>query len=127
MNEKQTDCISNDLSYSNPSMRAEYFFVKNEFKLTRIDFRDILYIEGMGDYQCIHTLNERVMTLQTFDKLFMKLPTRCFARIHKSFIISIEKISVIEKNHVRINGKEIPIGMKYKDDFFNQLKEQFLI
>ena len=104
-----------------------YFFVKTEFRLQKVDFSDILYIEGQGDYQCIVTTKGKIMTLQNFSRLMASLPSETFIRVHKSFIVSINQIEKIERNRIRIGDKSIPISLTYKDQFFNTLEKRGLI
>ena len=105
----------------------DYFFVKTEFRLQRVNFEDILYIEGQGDYQSIVTVKGKIMTLQNFAKLEKSLPANIFIRVHKSFIISLHRIEKIERNRIRIGEKSIPISDTYKDKFFEMLEKRKLI
>ena len=81
----------------------EFFFVKTEFRLEKVSFADILYIEGMGDYLRIVTPNKRLMTLQNFKKMEEMLPANKFYRVHKSYIVALDKIENIEKNRIKIS------------------------
>jgi two-component system LytT family response regulator len=105
----------------------DYFFVKTEFRLQKVNFSDILYIEGQGDYQAIVTSKGKIMTLQNFTKLGASLPPNTFVRVHKSFIVSISQIEKIERNRIRIGEKSIPISDTYKDKFFQILEKRGLI
>lgn len=104
----------------------EYFFVKTEFRLEKITFDEILYIEGMGDYLRIVTPQRRVMTLQSFRKMEEMLPPNRFCRVHKSYIISMEKIESIERNRIRMAGQLIPVSDSYKKVFFHLLENKKL-
>ncbi len=105
----------------------DYFFVKTEFRLQKIVYNDILYIEGQGDYQSIVTVKGKIMTLQNFTKLENILPSNNFVRVHKSYIVSLHKIEKIERNRIRIGEKSIPISDTYKDKFFEILSKRKLI
>ncbi len=105
----------------------DYFFVKTEFRLQKVNFSDILYIEGQGDYQSIVTTKGKIMTLQNFSKLMASLPAETFKRVHKSYIVSISQIEKIERNRIRIGDKLIPISLTYKDQFFKTLEKRGLI
>lgn len=100
---------------------VNHFFVKSGFQLEKIIFKDILYIEGMGDYRRIITTTSKVMTLHTFSDLLNHLPAADFRRVHKSYVVSMDKIKSIERNVVLISEERIPISAKYKDDFFNTI------
>lgn len=103
-----------------------YFFVKNGNITQKINFADILFVEGMKDYLRIWTNKEKVMTLLSFKKLEDALPSTGFIRIHKSYLISIDKIESIERNRVLIAGERLPIGESFKRDFFKTINERKL-
>lgn len=96
----------------------DFIFVKTEHKIQKIQLDDILYIEGLKDYISIFTKTERVITLQNMKKMEETLPKGEFIRVHKSYIISIDKIESIERSRIAIAGKVIPIGDTYRDEFF---------
>lgn len=93
---------------------TDHIFIKTGTHLERINFDDILYIEGMGDYRCIYCTNKRVMTLQTFYDLEKLIPSHIICRVHKSYMVSIKKIEVIEKDQIKIANKHISISDTYK-------------
>lgn len=95
--------------------KADYIFVKADKKLIKIRFNDIFFIEGLKDYVILHTPNGRTVTLQTMKSLEDKLPSDIFMRVHRSYIINIKRIDMLEGNSVHINKKSIPIGKNYKD------------
>lgn len=107
---------------SEKTYKKDYFFVKTEYRMQRIDFDDILFIEGMKEYLRIHTKNERVMTLQSFKTIEEFLPSGNFIRVHKSYIVAINKIDSIERNRITIGKQIIPIGDTYKDLFHKIIK-----
>ena len=74
-----------------------YIFVKTEYRLERVDLDDILYIEGMKDYLRIICTDKKIMTLQSFAKIEESLPSKKFCRVHKSFIVAIDKIKSVER------------------------------
>jgi DNA-binding LytR/AlgR family response regulator len=100
-----------------------YLFLKVGFRIQKVEIRDILYIEAMKDYLCIHTPKEKLMTLLSFAKLEDMLPDKKFARIHRSYMVALEKIEYIEKNSVRIRDKSFPVSTTYADSFFNKLNQ----
>jgi len=105
----------------------EYFFVKTEYRIEKINYNDILYIKGMRDYLQICTINNKIMTLQNFETILANLPSENFIRVHKSYVISINKIDTVERNIIQINNHKIPIGNTYKEFFFSFLKQKNLI
>jgi DNA-binding LytR/AlgR family response regulator len=96
----------------------DYFFVKSNYKMVRINFDDILYIEGMSEYVVIKTKTGNIITLLSFKIIEQTLPESRFIRIHKSYMVSLEKIDSIEGQYVKIGNKELPIGNFYKEKFF---------
>jgi DNA-binding LytR/AlgR family response regulator len=106
-----------------PEDSKGYFFVKNGNITQKINFDDILFVEGMKDYLRIWTVKERIMTLLSFKKLVDALPSKGFIRIHKSYLISIDKIEKIERNHVKIADQSLPIGDSYRREFFKEIEK----
>lgn len=106
------------LESGEPLYKRDYFFVKTEFRMQRVDFNDILFVEGMSEYLRINTRNEKIMTLQNFRNLEAVLPKENFVRVHKSYIVALNKIDSIEKNRIKIGGKIIPISNTYKETFY---------
>lgn len=124
---KSVDKVYELLREINAPNSKEYIFVKTEYRIERIDFKNILYIQGMKDYLQIHTIDKKIMTLQTFKNLLEILPNFDFQRVHNSYIVSISKIENIEKNRIRIGNSLIPISDSYRDSFFNVLKEKNIL
>jgi DNA-binding LytR/AlgR family response regulator len=121
---KSVEKIYRDLANKNIEQKPDYLFVKTEYRIEKLDLKNILYIQGMKDYLLICTITKKIMTLQSFRNLIEALPEKEFVRVHNSFIISISKIDTIEKNRIKIGEKLIPISNSYKDNFFNLLKER---
>jgi len=113
---------NNDLLGNKENANLDYIFIKIEHKIIRIDLDDILYIEGLKDYISIYTTKERHLTLMNMKKVEEMLPGNRFLRVHKSYIISLEKIRSIEKNRIYISETGIPIGDTYKDEFYIRLE-----
>ena len=104
-------------------MNDSYIFVKTEYRLERIDIDNILYIEGMKDYLRIICTDKKIMTLQSFAKIEESLPSNKFCRVHKSFIVAIDKVKSIERGVILIAGQRIPLSNTYKDVFFSKIKQ----
>ena len=102
---------------------VSFIFVKTEYRLERIDFDNILYIEGMKDYLRIICTDKKIMTLQSFTKLEGSLPSANFCRVHKSFIVAIDKIKSIERGVILIADQRIPVSNTYKENFFSKIKQ----
>ncbi|MDX2001458.1 MAG: LytTR family DNA-binding domain-containing protein [Chitinophagales bacterium] len=98
--------------------KIDHLFVKEGYKTIRLPLNEILYIEGFKDYIKIYTETMKpVLTLLNLKWIIEKLPVNDFVRIHRSYIVSISKIELIERNRVRIKGKDLPIGDFYRDGF----------
>jgi len=102
-------------------------FVKTAYKHQKICFDDILYIQGMRDYLRIFTKTENIMTLQNFSEFETNLPKDHFYRVHKSYLVSLDKIESIEKKRIKIRNEIIPISDNYYDDFLVYLKSMQII
>lgn len=90
-----------------------YFFVKTGSRLMKILYDDVLYLEAMRDYISIQLPSEKVMTLQSLSSFEEQLPER-FIRIHRSFIVNIDKVGFMEGNRVGIGKEILPVGEKYQ-------------
>jgi DNA-binding LytR/AlgR family response regulator len=99
---------------------VDYIFVKSGYKLVKIFLNDILYIEGMRDYQCIVTPSEKILASHSFQELEKTLP-RSFVRCQKSYMVSLPKIESIENDRIKIGNKYIPIGDTYKEAFYKMI------
>lgn len=96
-----------------------FLFVKSEHRLQKVMFDDILYIEGMRDYRRICMKSEKIMTLETFGHFQQHLPPNQFCRVHKSYLVSIDKIESIERDRIKILREIIPISLTYRDQFYD--------
>jgi len=109
---------------------TDYMFVKADKKLVKVNYEDIVYIEGLKDYVIIKLEQERVITLQTMKSLEEKLPASKFKRIHRSFIVNIKKISAIVGNMVEVKeksqAKHLPIGKNYRDELLDMINQNRL-
>jgi len=111
-----TDKVFNQL-VDTKTIKRNYIFIKSGYTMERVIIDDILYIEGMQEYLQIVTGKNKLMTLQTFGNMESLLPLNNFLRVHKSFIVAIDKIDKIERNIIKIKDKSIPIGLSYKERF----------
>ncbi|RPH33838.1 MAG: DNA-binding response regulator [Bacteroidales bacterium] len=105
----------------------DYIFIKSGQKHEQVKFSEILYVEGMKDYLRIRTSTKKIMTLMSFSQIEQMLPSDNFIRIHRSYIVCIDKIEEIERAHVKISGTKIPIGDAYRKTFQDKLKAKGVI
>jgi DNA-binding LytR/AlgR family response regulator len=105
-----------------------YLFVKADYQIHRIEFSDILYFEGLKDYVQLYTDNssDPVVFHSTMKAIEEKLPAEKFMRIHRSFIVSLNKIKTIERDRIIFGNKRIPISKQYKVEFDEFIKKKFL-
>jgi len=120
-----------DSQYRQPEeikSNKDFLFIKSEYKILRIDFNDIKYIEAMSEYIRIHLINSKpVMTQLSMKSIEEQLPDDRFMRVHRSFIINLSKISVIERNRIVFDGSTyIPVSEQYKSKFQSYLDKNFL-
>ncbi|HJR99439.1 MAG TPA: LytTR family DNA-binding domain-containing protein [Flavobacterium sp.] len=105
-----------------PEIEPDFMFVRSEYENVKINFSDILFIEGLKDYVKIYTTdNKFTLTLISLIKLENMLSSKGFARIHRSYIINIKYVKSIQKNKVLIADKRIPISESYKNAFFEKI------
>jgi len=112
---------------SQKASEKEFIFIKTKYKMQRLIFDDIYYIKGLNNYLILKTRNETLYTIQSFKNFNQVLPDDNFVRIHKSYVVAIDKIDVIGKNQVYILDEPIPIGESYKEYFFNYLIQRGLL
>lgn len=91
-----------------------FIFIKTENRKEKVFLDEILYIEGMRDYRRIHTAEKKIMTLQTFGELEKEIPSTIIARVHKSFMIAVNRVTAVYKNKVMLGATEIPVSETYK-------------
>src|SRR5665811_783525 len=97
----------------------EFLFLKSEYKIKRINFNDILYIEGLKDYVKVYLHNsvKPILSLASLKLLESKLPENKFMRVHRSFIVNLEKIDTIERSRIVFGKEYIPVSEQYKVKF----------
>ncbi len=109
---------------------VDYIFVKADKKLVKVNYKDIIYIEGLKDYVIIRMETNRVITLQTMKSLEEKLPPQIFRRIHRSFIVNVDRIDAVVGNMVEVveknQPKHLPIGKNYRDDLLDLINKNRL-
>ncbi|MBI1769734.1 MAG: response regulator transcription factor [Bacteroidetes bacterium] len=106
--------------------QPDFIFVKTENRLEKIMLNEIVYIEGMRDYRRIHTVNKniKVMTLQNFNEFEALIPPSVVCRVHKSYMVALNKIESIERSRIKIADQLIPISETYKEAFFQLINNR---
>ena len=118
---KSKEGSNSTISSESSTNEKNYILVKSEHKVHRIFFDDIQYIQSMREYVAYFTPNGRILSLGSLKKLETDLPKNQFLRIHKSYIISKVKVSILEGNMVHIGKEKIPIGASYREGFLKLL------
>jgi len=112
----------------NVDVNNEFLFLKSDYKIKRLNFNDILYIEGLKDYVkvYIHNVPKPILSLTSLKLLESKLPEMKFMRVHRSFIVNLEKIDTIERSRIVFGKEYIPVSDQYKAKFQEFLDKNFL-
>ena len=115
---KAVGYISSDVQ---SEVANDYIMVKADYKLYKVNFDDLLFIEGQHEYVTFHTKTKRITALYSLRNLEETLPRDKFVRTHKSFIVSIRNIEDIDKVNVTVAGNKIPVGASYRDALIERL------
>ena len=99
----------------------DYILLRADKKIHKVNFEDILFFESTGDYIKVHVREKNLVIHETFKNLVTQLPEHLFIRVHKSFIVSLARIRLIEGNQVDVAGHMIPIGLVYKEGLLEKL------
>lgn len=109
---------------------TDFMFVKADKKLIRVYYNDVVYIEGLKDYVIIRLTNSRIVTLQTMKSLEEKLPDAIFKRIHRSYIVNLNRIAAVMGNMVEVvekgQAKHLPVGKNYRDGLLELINQNRL-
>ncbi len=113
-----------DAAMQNPSL--PYLFVRSEKRIEKVEIKDILYIESMGNYVTIYTDAKRIVAYLTLKGLERQLPPDEFIKIHQSYLVGFSRITSIEGNQVKIKDKILPISRNYRDAFMQVVERRLL-
>ena len=113
---------------SGSSQEKEFLFVKSEYKQIRIKLADVLYFEGLKDYIKIWLKDnpKPILTLMSLKSLEAELPETQFLRVHRSFIVSLKNVDVIERSQIIINNQRITVSDQYKPKFLEFINRNSL-
>jgi DNA-binding LytR/AlgR family response regulator len=109
-----------------PPAAPDYLFVKGDSKnkYLKLRYADILYVEGLKNYVSIVVPGQRIITYLTLRELESQLPRPPFVRVHKSFIISLDHLRMVEGNALLVGNESITVGETYRDEFFKLIREK---
>lgn len=123
---KAINKVEDRLDKQEPAAGNDHFYVKADKKLVKVFYKNMLYIEGLKDYVILRNESNRVITLQTMKSLENKLPKEHFIRVHRSYIVNIDKIQSIMGNMLEIMEKgqikHIPVGKNYREQLMKMIE-----
>ncbi|MCG2614586.1 LytTR family DNA-binding domain-containing protein [Terrimonas sp. NA20] len=120
---KQAGAVTGNQAVQNIiSETNDFLFVKTEYRIQRINLAELQYAESLQNYVALQTVDGRILTLQTLKAVEDQLPVKYFQRVHRSFIIGLRHISSVKRSRILIGDKEIGIGDKYRDGFYEALE-----
>ncbi len=118
----ETISVTENTKVESNNVSSDFFFVRSERKMVKINFEEILYIESLSDYIKICTLKNNIITRETITNVEAKLPSQHFLRVHRSYIVSLKSIDSYTNEFVELNQKAIPISRKYKESVLKKLE-----
>ena len=125
---KQKKVCSPNSPMCNFKKQDNYIYVKSGYKVIQVNLNEVLYIEGLKDYVKIHMENQRepIVSIMSIKSLEDLLPAGMFMRVHRSFIVQISKVKMVDRSRIVFNDEFIPISEKYKDAFYNYINSRLL-
>jgi len=114
-----------EVSNTNNSSAPDFLFIKTDGKnkFQKVFLKDVLYVESLQNYVCIHTVRQQIITHSSLKNVIESLPENDFIQIHKSYVVSLQHVESTDNFSVFINGKELPIGATFKEAFFDKIEE----
>ncbi|SRR6266700_2917082 len=103
-----------------------YIFVRSEKRIEKIELKDILYIESLGNYVNIFTEDKKIIAYLTLKGLESQLPANEFIKIHQSYLVGCSKISAIAGNHIQLKNKTLPLSRNYRDTVMHLVEQRLL-
>ncbi|HEU4551513.1 MAG TPA: LytTR family DNA-binding domain-containing protein [Chitinophaga sp.] len=114
------------LKFKTTTIPDSYIFIKSDKRIEKIELKDILYAESVGNYVSIYTENKRIITYLTMKSLEAQLPAGDFIKIHQSYLINGAKIEAIEGNEIKISSKSLPISRNYREAVMKVIQQRLL-
>jgi DNA-binding LytR/AlgR family response regulator len=128
--QRLTDLINHQPASNTEALPNDYIFIKagQRGKMLKIDFDDIDYVEAMSNYIAFHRGSQKTLAYLTMKELEERLPASDFMRIHKSYIVSLKQIALMENNELILkkNSHRIPIGANYKEAFMTRMQDKLI-
>ena len=114
--------VTPELVVNRVDSEVEFIFVRSDRKNTKVRFEEVLYIESLSDIVNIHTKTNTVTTRESISNLELKLPTRQFFRIHRSFIVALNQITSYTHEYVELGQKQLPISRSFRESVLSRLE-----
>ena len=126
-NKAKQHILNKTTSGETSNYTEDYIFVKSDYKLIKIDLKDLIYIEGLKDYLKFYTVNSAkpILSLKSMKSLEEELASKPFMRVHRSFMVNLKKITTIERNRIVFGDTYIPVSDKYKENFHRFIDADF--
>lgn len=105
-----------------PETQPDYLFIRTDKRIVRVDFSEIIYLESFRNYVALQTTTQKLLTLQNLRSFEETLPIQQFLRVHKSYIIAINKIDSVEKQRIFMGPHVIPVGVTYVKQLYEMMK-----
>ncbi len=121
---RANDIFSQSINKAQSTDEESAIIIKSGTNKHTVKLKDILYAEGAQNYIFIHTQEQKIMTLMRMKDIEKELPNELFCRVHKSFIVALNKVERVEKAEIIVRGKKIPIGKTYKELFTRRLSSE---
>ncbi len=112
------------LTHDPSKKHVDYFYVKADYKIVKVSFSEVLFIEGMREYVRIYTVKKKIITLLSMTKLESELPRDRFIRVHRSSIVNLNAIDAVHNNTIEIAEHKISVGATYKDALEDRLRKK---
>ena len=117
------DKVKNNRMRARAVPAPNFLFIKTEFRLEKLRLNELLYIEGMRDYRRIFTVSKQILTLETFGELEQRISPTIACRVHKSYMVALDKIDSVERDLIRVGKIEIPVSETYRSQFMQLLNQ----
>ena len=110
-----------------PQKTSDHFFIKCDNSIEKVFYHDLLYIEGLLNYVILHTASGKMIVYMTIKSMLEQLPQDIFIKVHKSYIVNLNKINGIEGNAVKIGNTKITISQNLKEEVLNKILKNNMI
>ncbi|MNK22142.1 Transcriptional regulatory protein YehT [compost metagenome] len=106
----------------NPENSNDFIFVKSGVQRIKLQFSEVTHIQGLKDYAIIHTPAKKILLKGSIKAMQDLFPSNRFLRVHKSFIVNLQKVQQLDRNSIFLNGQQIPIGRNFREDLEKHIK-----